>query len=184
MFFYSCNSGCTKINVDNEELVWLAPFKTTKLLEYHSDNGDTLKFDVIEKPVFYTECLRLSHGPNVYQFLGYEMVLNNDSINENANFTIKLNEYHLTKDYDYSYKRMNVFGYHVLFSDYTNDYLNLDTVKIGKYSNILTYFFNSNDSLNIRAPKGSYTKNFHWSKKYGLVRFETWEGEVFELVID
>ena len=186
LIFFACNpfKDCNKVKVDENQLAWLESFKTRKNLRYKSDLGKIKKFKIKKKPEYYTECLKLSRGANIYQFLGYRMLPMSGSTKEDSIFSIDLHEYISTEDFDYSYKGITIFGYDVSFNDETNPKLRLDTLLLNETLVVVSYFFERGDGLNPQSPKGDYTKNFHWSKKYGLVRFETLKGEVFELVMD
>lgn len=42
------------------------------------------------------------------------------------------------------------------------------------------FFFD--DNVNARSYGSNYLKSFYWDKKEGLVKYDTNEGEVFELI--
>ncbi len=181
----SCNpfNNCEKVNVDKNELEWINGISNRDTLVFKSNFGKIKQYIVENITSDYSSCNKIELSPYIYESLGLKMFPLSEPKSEDSTFSILLYEHYDSEEYKWAYKGINVFSYHVSIKDESNNALITDTIAINN-SKIKTYYFERGVYEPIKSDMGSNMKSFHWSKKLGLVQFETAKNEIFKLVID
>lgn len=181
ILFTQCNwySGCQKINLTMEELSWFDVYDIgdTIVLESNKKNRDSLV--VVIKDVDYSPCNKFELGN--YQKNKYLVQLTSINCTSNPDFTTvayrfdKVDSVETIKGFDV---------YDLSFSNRYKGHLKTEFKKTKIYSlqtkdSVNVYLA---DSTNCNFSKNQNIISFYWSKENGLVRYETCNGEIFELV--
>lgn len=178
LVLYSCNLdvNCNKVTLAKADLDFFNIYNIsdTIILKSNKEHFDTLI--VFDKFRRFSRCNKFELGKN--QFEQFTITLTSKMKTKGSNnlvilsFKMRSDEREISEKCFYVYDLS--FCKEVAERDVICDSLYSDKIK----TNINTYFFNTSNSLS----DGSYIKSFNWSKEFGLIRYETKEGEVFQLI--
>lgn len=185
--FSACknNTGCKKISISQDEKKWLDFFNIGDSILFKSnfDNIDTFIVHDVQND-FYSSCNKFELGENQYESQSVSLKLLNKikvekTKQENVWFSFSKDVNNMRDSS--SQKYFKVFDFETKwFSDLNQ--LDSDTINLSTTSKTYhTYVFDRSGTN--QNPDGSpaIIKTFWWSKYFGLLRYETSQGEVFEL---
>lgn len=176
------DSTCKKITLSQQELDWFKNYKKGEIRLYKNQFGEIDTFRLSTKPeVYTTPCNRIEIGEFQYQSieLPFDLLGENFKKKKDRAFTI-----HFTKrdqrSSDHNCKKR--FNLHDLGTkailDMNDIDLRSDTLLLTN-SLIQVYHFTSEKNLEDTDYGSTNYKSFDVSKKYGLVRYETEKGEIY-----
>lgn len=175
----SCGK-CIETNLTNEEKEWFSVYEKGQTMIFKSNLGhlDTLVVAEKVKQHNNSDCNYYGIGPMQPEIMFITFKLkncNNESYCEGGIFISK----------DEAYKIFNP-SFRLFGLSYSQAFANLlsketwcvlKTTK-RKYTNVYVF----EDGINAKSFGRGYLKSFYWDKKEGLIRYDTSEGEIFELL--
>lgn len=178
---FSCENKniCKKKSLIKSDKAWFDTYTEGDTIVFKSNkNLDT--FIVVTAGTFYSDCNRFEFGEVQYnqgivsmrQFKDGKLRMLGDKIQLEFSNQTKLENSKLSN------KNFLVFDLKVELIDLKE--IKRDTI-IFKKTKESVYRFSSNDKFSKDFDGSSFEiKSFHWSKEFGLLRYETKEGETFE----
>ncbi len=175
IMLYSCN--CRQVDLKDSEKEWLNPYKRGDILVFKSNRGNVDTLFVTEKNEFFTNeyCEWFTIGNTQNQGINIDLksnICHNESYCESEISIIKSNIDKETAPF------FRIFG--LEFSDVISKLIKQKVVlsTTGKiYNN--SYLFQS--EVNANNYGNNYLKSFFWDKKDGLIKYESNDGEIFEI---
>lgn len=187
-FLSSClnNVGCKKITISLDETKWLEFGNIGDTFLFKSDMHNLDTFIVTEKEDNnFTDCNLFERGTNQYELNGFSMQRINTlrsypSKDKEATFVFNKNVNNQSDSF--SYKRFTVFDFRTEefadFAAFPIVDIELTTTK-SKYE---ANFFDRPGVYGNKDGSAVFITSFWWSKKNGLLKYETASGEVFEFL--
>lgn len=168
--------NCNQIKIERRKLLWIQGYNLNDQIVLKSDQGNFDTLELIEKSVGFSPCNKFELGPNQYESYNYTFLSSNFKQVENKSAGLSYS----TDDVLYGKNKMMVsaFGLNWASSDLGIDKkIYKETIKVqGVTDSIETMRFKSSNCLS-DVPEIKY---FNWSKRYGLVKYQTNSGETYE----
>lgn len=169
-------SNCEQKDLPQSEKEWTKPFKTGQKWVYTSNKDRVDTLTVLEVRDIYSPCNKLELGD--YEFNQIDIRLKSNLLTKKTYGDIQF-----ITSVDNEEGRISQLFCFIDLSDTYND-LNKEVVQskvfVPKRSDsVRAYTFNQSNS---KSEYEGIISSFSWSKKHGIVRYETKDGEVFELV--
>ena len=177
-YLTGCNwySNCPKLDLTEEELSWFNAYELGDIIVLESNKNKRDTLIVVGKTYGYSPCNKFELGPFQHGEFSIKLVPRYDSMDSDF-LSIY---YHFEKwDSIVTKKAFVVYDLH-LSNDYGKRKLKEKRIFLQqKKDSIDTYL---TDSTNSYLNNNQYVISFNWSKEYGLVKYETSQGEIFELI--
>lgn len=175
----SCGK-CIETNLTNEEKEWFSVYKKGQNIIFKSNLSRLDTIVVTEKIRQHnnSNCNYYGIGPMQPEIMFITLKLKNCDNESYCEGGIFISKDEAGKIFNPSFR---LFGL-----SYSQSYANLlsketwcvlKTTK-RKYTNVYVF----EDGINAKSFGRGYLKSFHWDKKEGLIRYDTSEGEIFELL--
>lgn len=175
---YSCN--CVETNLTKEEREWFSAYEEGQMIIFKSNLSNLDTIIVAEKIETHNNknCNWFEMGatqPNVMFITLKHKFCNNDPYCEAKIFISK------DKEDEKCYPGFSFFG---LLEKNEPAYLipKLEKIKLIMKNKIYSQVYCFEDGLNANGYGINSSKSFCWDKKEGLIKYETHEGEIFELL--
>lgn len=165
-------SNCETIDLTKEEKSYFDTFQTNKTLKFKNKIlNSTIIFNIDFKIMEYSTCSKIEIGPFVNQYFNIQYESNISDSNWLTQFSIY---------FEKEKKQKKCFKEFRCLDFYTNFYDETDKLKWIEFKNkpLQVLFL---DKHKFKEQPNNYVKAIYWSKKYGLVRFDTFDGQYFEL---
>ncbi|RZK01517.1 MAG: hypothetical protein EOO46_20055 [Flavobacterium sp.] len=171
---YSCN--CTQVYLSDKEKQWVFPYKKGDVIIFKSNRGNFDTLVVVAKETVFTnpDCL-LEIGSKQREDISIKL-----QPNKCHNQYYCEGEIAITKnDYEDNQPFFRIFGL-----EYSDSSINTKLFKTSFTSSngkkyISAYLFK--DGLNADNYGSNYLKSFYWDKLDGLIRYESNDGEIFDV---
>ena len=169
---------CSKNNLTKEEKEWTNAYSKGQILKFISNKENIDSFLVTESRDFYTNencnCIEVSDEKNQTSSITLKPLNCRDTFY--CEVSISITKENNKKD---AFPTMNVYN---LFSNK----LTVDSKTTSKTIALTTdkkkYEVLYCENLNIRKFGNNAIKSFYWNKEHGLIKYETSENEIFELM--
>ncbi|MFH7011071.1 hypothetical protein ACHRV5_04325 [Flavobacterium sp. FlaQc-52] len=176
----SCNCKCTKTHLSKDEKEWFSAYKKGQQIIFKSNLGKLDTLFVADKYETYDnkECNCYEVGNLQYNMMHIDFksrICHNDSYCVSG---VSISKDEINKK---SFPTFNVFG--LFYPDVqvkpipTESWVVLRT-SLKKYTHVYVF----EDGINAKNFGNNYLKSFYWDKREGLIRYDTGEGEIFELL--
>ncbi|QSB26056.1 hypothetical protein [Flavobacterium sp. CLA17] len=179
MLLNSCGK-CIETQLTYAEKEWFSVYNKGETIIFKSNLGNIDTLVVIEKIETHNnkDCNYYGIGstqPNIMS-----MTIKSNSCHNNPYCN---GEVFISKDKsDVNYlPSFSLFGLNQK-GDLQNDILKLKTMKLTTTNTWYNLVYHFEDGINTSNGGNYYLKSFDWDKKEGLIRYDTSEGEVFELL--
>ncbi len=184
MFSGACAfSDCVRIPMGSKDLAWYTdlPNEGDTLFYKGSDNSvDT--FIVTNKYREYSQCNKMAFD-NQYEKIGFSAEMRNKKIHNNSdiNFELRFDKKSQENPAEDCNKYLAVFDLYIE-GETSLDKFKLDTISSQSLKKkIPTYLIEASPLTNRRdGPNHVAVNSFNWNSKYGLVRYVTEEGIIYE----
>lgn len=184
LIFQSCIfSDCLKIPLKSNDLEWfenLTNLGDTIFFKGSDSSVDT--FLISNKYKEYGDCNRFEKGKFQYQEFRFKGIMLNKKVRDSFinNFDIRFTKELQSDSTIDCYKSMQVFD--LYFEGLTSlKTFKCDTIFIeSQHKKIPTVFVEESSNTKKESSSWVKIKNFHWSKKYGLLRYTTEDGVIYE----
>lgn len=174
----SCN--CVETHLTDEERIWFKAYEKGQIIVFKSNLGNIDTLVVTNKTEIFgnKEC-------NWYE-IG---TIQNNIINIDLKSKICRNEPYCTggisiskdKQDEKSFPSFSFLG--LMYSKiYQTEEPIMKSVKLTSNNKTYPYALYFEDKVNANNFGNNYLKSFYWDKKEGLIRYESHEGEIFELL--
>lgn len=173
----SCN--CTETNLTKEEKKWFSIYEKGQNLIFKSDRGSLDTIIVLEKVETHNNknCNYFGIGsmqPNVMIITLKSNACRNEPY---CNGEIFISKDKVDRNYVPSF---SLYGLNQI-NELEKDTSKLKSIKLNSKDRIYKQVYIFTDGLNAKSYGNNYLKSFYWDKNEGLIRYDTNEGEVFEL---
>jgi len=168
-------SNCKVKDLPKSEKKWINNYKIGKEYIFKSNLERTDTLTVVDMMDDYTPCNKLALGESQFNIIKVQLLSSKLSKTTYGDIALIM-----------STEESEEIGILFAFVDLQHTFYELEReveqypVFVAKYNDsILAFNFNEN---NCTSSWGKTIKSFSWSKKYGIVQYETKEGERFELI--
>jgi hypothetical protein len=177
LILYSCN--CYQTHLTNEDKTWTAGYQKGQIMIFKSNLGNLDTIQVKERIEDFTnpDCNRLEIGSQQRQYISIELKPNKCHNIYYCNCTIWLE-----KEDDKQEVSPSIRTFGLEFSTSNQLYRLISEKLILSTSNKKYNAYYFADKLNAINYGNNYLKSFYWDKKDGLIRYESYDGEIFELL--
>lgn len=183
IFLNRCvTSGCTKISLSKSEKEWIQVYDSNQVVVFRSNLKHLDTFIVSYVYDLYTPCNRIELSQYEYNYsivkLKSKRCHGSYHCEVSLEFSKKLQES----------EQIQCNKYFRVFDLWSDDFDLLDSLKKQNISlnssneKIDTYYFDQENNAKDIDAGICFIKSFNWNKKRGLVRYETKDGEIFELI--
>ncbi|CAM3488023.1 hypothetical protein [Flavobacterium chungbukense] len=179
-FLHSCTCKCVKTHLTKEEKQWFSVYQKQQEIIFESNLGNLDTLVVVDKYEIYgnKDCNCREIGTIQNNMMNIDLkskICHNDSYCVSS---VSISKDEVSQK---SFPSFNLFGLFYSGSHIKSlpqkTWVMLKTTK-KKYTNV--YIFE--DGINAKNFGRGYLKSFYWDKKEGLLRYDTSEGEIFELL--
>lgn len=172
---YSCT--CRQVNLTKNEMQWLDPYKKGDLLIFKSNKGNIDTILVSDKEEFYTneKCQWFTVGDTQKQGINIDLkptICHNESYCEGEISIIKSNVDDETAPF------FRIFG--LEFSKSVAQLIKQKVV-LSTTGKVYDSAYLFQDEINADNYGNNYMKLFFWDKEDGLIKYESNDGEIFEI---
>lgn len=176
----SCTCKCIKTYLTKEEKEWFSVYKKGQLIIFKSDLGnlDTIVVNDKYETFGNKDCNCYGIGPIQNNIMGIVLkskICHNDPYCDGG--------ISISKD-QVGEKSFPIFGVFGLICDQTfqKKIPRQESIKLTITDKVYNFVYHIEDNVNANNGGNSYLKSFYWDKKEGLIRYDTSEGEIFELL--
>jgi|GEM_PF-3365804 len=177
------NSSCTKLSLSKEEQSWFTNYRDNEIRLYKSQSDDIDTFVVSVKPVqSYSLCNRIELGEYQYGFRNVSFLAKECHGLDDmyCDFTMRFTKEFQNETDQKCNKRFSFFD---LRSEKMTDLSELPMViDTLRYLNKSTKSYVFENGAGVKDANAGYCffDNFHVNKEYGLVKYQTRKGDVYE----
>ena len=180
MILISCSCKCIKTNLTKDEKQWFSVYKKGQKIIFKSNLGNLDTLSVTDKYESYgnKDCNCNEVGTIQNNMMNIDL---QSKICHNNSYCIS--GISISKDQidQKCFPSFNIFG--LYFSQIHKETLPTEQWLILKTSGKkCSHVYIFEDGINAKNYGNNYLKSFYWDKKEGLIRYDTSEGEVFELL--
>jgi hypothetical protein len=180
LFVFVCSCNCVETNLTKEEREWFSTYEKGQMIVFKSNLGKLDTIVVTEKIETHNNknCNWFEIGPtqpNIMFITLKHKVCHNDPYCEGKIFISK------DKENEKCYPGFSFFG---LLQKNELKYLvpKLEKIKLISRNKVYSQVYCFEDGVNANGYGINSPKSFCWDKKEGVIRYETHDGEVFELL--
>lgn len=179
LFLNSCGK-CIETNLTNEEKEWFSVYEKGQTIIFKSNEGNLDSIVITEKVKQHnnSDCNYYGIGPMQPEIMLINLNFKTCKTESYCDGGIFISKDEVDKIFNPSFRLFGLFS-----SDIDATSLPKETeviLKTTKRKYINVYVFE--DGINAKNFGRGYLKSFYWDKKEGLIRYDTSEGEVFELL--
>ena len=169
----SCRE-CEKLNLSDQEKVWVNHFKVGQIFIFKSPKNKTDTIEITDTSHYYTQCNKVELSKYQYEIFLVMFKFKSSNIYNTNESSISMTTEEWQQRIPYIH-----FGN---LGPHRNDLENkmpvsIDTILGGKNFNSIYYY---SKGLNTETYGGNdYFKNFFWNKQFGLIAYTTTSDELF-----
>lgn len=186
LFIVGCNwySNCPVLDLAKEDLSWLDRYTVgdTIIMESNKKSRDTLI--VTDRTTSYSPCNKFELGPYQLQRIEVHCLVKGKGKNTEDIIVFMRSEKIDTSSYAINIELYGLGCYAFFRNNELEDFFRgrkvlREEIYISTFRRKINTFRVDNKNV---SSDGYKLLSFHWSEKYGLIRYETSTGEIFELV--
>mgnify|MGYP003576143727 FL=1 len=180
IFFNSCTCKCIKTHLTKDEKEWFSVYEKGQQIIFKSNLG---KFDTLTVKDKYETYG--NKGCNCYEIgtiqdhvMGIELKAKTCYNEPYCDGGISISKEAVDQ------KSFPVFGLFGLIYDkrFQSLFPQKEDILLSTIKNRIYHTYHVEDGVNANNGGNNYLQSFYWDKKEGLIRYDTKEGEVFELL--
>lgn len=174
----SCN--CVETHLTKDEREWFLTYEKGQNIIFRSNQGNLDTIVVTEKVETYgnKECNWFEIGTIQNNMINVVLKPKKCRAEFYCEGGISIDKDHLNEK---CFPGFRLFG--LMYSkSYQKNYPSLEKIKLTTNNKIYPSAYCFEDGVNANNFGNNYLKSFSWDKKEGLIRYETHDGEIFELL--
>jgi hypothetical protein len=175
---YSCN--CVETHLTKDEKAWFSAYEKGQTIIFKSNLGNLDTIEITKKLETHgnKNCNWLEIGTiqnHIISTTFKAKVCRNESYCDGG---ISISKYDVDEK---AFPSFSLFG--LFFSkSYNKQELKTDSVKLNTTNKIYSQVYHFENGVNANGSGVNPPKSFYWDKKEGLIKYETKDGEIFELL--
>lgn len=175
----SCGK-CVETNLTDEEKKWFSIYEKGQTIIFKSNEGNLDTLFVSEKKEGHgnENCNYYGIGPIQPNIMYIILKLKNCKSEWNCDVGISVSKDQVDKK---CFPGFYAFGLYQE-GNLKNEDSKLENFKISTTDKRFNDVYKFEDGVNAKNSSLTFIKSFHWDKKEGLIRYDTSEGEIFELL--
>lgn len=179
LFFNSCGK-CIETNLTSEEKEWFSVYEKGQTIIFKSNEGNLDTIVVSEKNEGHgnENCNYYGIGPIQPHIMNIILKFKNCKKELSCNAGISVSKDKVDKK---CFPGFYAFGLYQE-GNLKNEDSKLENFKIAATGKSYNNVYQFEDGINAKNVSLIFIKSFYWDKKEGLIRYDTSEGEVFELL--
>jgi len=173
LLLHGCgNESCKKVYIDQNQYDWFTNLADYDTITFRGQNDSILQYTLSIDSSF-SNCNRFELGDKIYQSV---VVSYSDVNKENvAPIFVNIFESSSSEEKPWAYKNTRVFELsHYIESDASRKY-DFKEISLRDGTKIKVHY------LQDYGGKKEYIKSYCWNRQMGLVRFTTYQDEIYEL---
>ena len=179
LFLNSCGK-CVETNLTDEEKKWFSVYEKGQSMIFKSNLGNMDTIVAVEKVKQHnnSDCNYYGIGPMQPEIMFITLKLKNCNNGSYCEGGIFISKDEADKIFNPSFRLFGLSYSQAYVNSLSKEtWLVLKTTK-GKYTKVHVF----EDGINAKSFGRGYLKSFYWDKNEGLIRYDTNEGEIFELL--
>ncbi|OXB10872.1 hypothetical protein B0A81_02600 [Flavobacterium plurextorum] len=180
LFFLNSCGKCIETHLTDEERIWFKAYEKGQIIVFKSNLGNLDTLLVHEKNEGHgnENCNYYGIGPIQPHIMNITLKRKNCKNESNCNAGISISK---NKENEKCFPGFYAFG---LYQDgnLKDESSKVTNFKLSTVKTIYNEVYHFEDGLNAKNVTLVFLKSFYWDKKGGLIRYDTNEGEIFELL--